>query len=66
MGITFTHRPDRIFHYETLVSLKSLNDKMCAWLQETYGDSGKEWGGHGGWIYLRSEEDVTLFLLKWS
>ena len=74
MKCTFMHRPDRQYHYETHIPLKSFQTEVYGWCWRTFGHPGQalnefgngSWDSHGGWIKLRGEEELVIFKLRWS
>lgn len=69
MNWDFRHRPDREFAWETYWSPQSiLGPEVMGWCFATFGNpaNDRRWDYHGGWIKFAKEEDVALFLLRWS
>ena len=75
MNWDFKHRPDRQYHYETYVNHTPRGDpkfeQIYGWLWQTFGQPGSaegtgQWESHSRWIKLRSEDELTVFLLRWQ
>lgn len=63
----FKHRPDREYQWEAYYSPMGAEVfDIYGWCYKTFGPVGQRWDNHGGWVKFRNEEDVTLFLLRWS
>jgi hypothetical protein len=72
MDIKFKHRPDAYYKWEWYYSPQGpeMGD-LYRWCWATFGHPGSAlgadlWDSHGGWIKFRREEDVALFMLRWS
>lgn len=69
MKWNFKHRPDRQFHYEAYYSPQGDEmHELYKWMRATFGVPVRDglWDIHGGWIHLRSESELTMFLLRWA
>jgi hypothetical protein len=75
MNWDFKHRPDRQYRYETYMPHQPRGgldfNAVYAWLWTTYGQPGSaegtgQWDSHSRWIKLKSEQELTMFLLQWS
>lgn len=68
----FAHRPDRDYQYEAYYSPQGPEmHEFYFWCWDTFGHPGQalgdgSWDSHGGWVKLRSETELTLFLLRWA
>lgn len=67
--ILFVERLDRMYRYETyfsrLMSTKK-REEIFEWCTITFGTLGDKWDNHGGWLYLRSDQELTMFMLRWT
>jgi hypothetical protein len=67
MQIDFKYRPDRQYHYEQYFQPQGLDfATIYGWCGRTFGLPGTRWDYHGGWVKLRSEQELMFFKLKWS
>ena len=77
MGINwdFKHRPDRQYVYETYMPRGPRGevkfDDVYSWLWSTYGQPGSaegtgQWDSYSRWIKLKSEEELSMFLIRWT
>lgn len=68
MNWDFKYRPDRGY-WEAYYSPQGPEmAELYVWCYATFGNPTLDlrWDCHGGWIKLLHEEDVSLFLLRWS
>ena len=73
MNWNFKKREDRGGRWEAYYSPQGPEmAELYRWCWHTFGkpgwkdNPGARWDSNGGWIYFYYEEDVTLFLLRWS
>ena len=72
MNWNFKRREDRGGRWEAYYSPQGPEmEELYRWCWHTFGkpgwkDNPARWDSHGGWMYFYHEEDVTLFLLRWS
>lgn len=70
----YNKRSNRWEAHYSLVDTKSGWRERLQWCLRTFGaptintETGmpKNWGYHGGYIYLYDEKHVTMYLLRWS
>jgi hypothetical protein len=43
-----------------------INEQAQAWCRERFGKSASRWFEKKDKFYFRNEQDLTMFLLKWS
>lgn len=43
-----------------------LNEQAQAWCKERFGTSASRWFEKKDKFYFRNEQDLTMFILKWS
>jgi hypothetical protein len=75
MNWDFKHRPDRQYGYETYMPWQPRDcikfDDVYGWLWNTYEQPGTaegtgQWDSHSRWIKLKGEEELSMFLMRWS
>lgn len=75
MNWDFKHRPDRQYHYETYMPRGPRGEvnfiDVYTWLWFTFGHPGPElgngtWDSHDRWIKLKTEAELSMFLLRWT
>jgi hypothetical protein len=72
MNIQFKHRPGRYYEWEWYYSPQGLEmGEVYGWCRETFGHPGLalgdgSWDCHSGWIKFCKQEDMLLFVLRWS
>jgi hypothetical protein len=64
----FKYTPDREFPWEAYIHQDKDVRKIFSWCWQTFDhpDLVRRWDYQEGWIKFCKEEDVTLFLLRWS
>lgn len=67
MNWNFKMRDDRQYKYEAYYSPQGPEmHALYKWCIESFGPIGVGWDNHGGWIKLRDDESLTMFLLRWA
>ncbi|HET8688704.1 MAG TPA: hypothetical protein VFM18_18975 [Methanosarcina sp.] len=36
------------------------------WLHDTFGPMGNDWDSYEEWLFIKNDEALLLFVLKWS
>ena len=71
MKWNFKERTDRQYKWEAYYSPQgSEMSELYGWCYRTFGEPGlgdnASWDSHGGWIKFKSDEQLTMFLLRWN
>jgi hypothetical protein len=68
MNCSFKERTDCQYKWETHFSLTTPGSQwrpVYDWCWTIFGKPGADWDYHGGWIKLRSDEELVMFKLRW-
>jgi hypothetical protein len=66
MKYKFIERTDRQYKWEMYRGPQSLDShEVWTWCREVFGPLGGEWESLGGWLKLRSDEELVMFKLRW-
>ena len=57
------------FHWVSLPTdpdKEPVTEQALAWCQEQFGTSSRRWFEKQGRFYFKDEQDLTMFILRWS